>query len=297
MRKALGRGLDALFPGPAAGVAPKAGELAVALTEIAPSPEQPRRHFDEEALAGLAESIRRHGLLQPLVVRRIAGHYELVAGERRLRAAKLAGLERVPVIVREAREGERLELALVENLQRENLTPLEEAEAYRQLIDVHGLTQEEIAARVCKSRPAISNALRLLALPEVVKTQLEAGELSAGHARAVLSVEGPAEQVRFAREIRTRALSKRDAERLAATRRAGKPPRLSIEATAERDLRAVAEELTRALGTRVRITRQGRGGAIGIEFYSDAELDRLIGLLRGAVPHGSEALTPSRSEC
>src|SRR5689334_20698625 len=157
MRKALGKGLEALFPAPQDRRAPVAGptELAVLTHEIMPNPEQPRRHFDEQALDLLADSIRRHGLLQPLVVRRIAGSYELIAGERRLRAAMRAGLERVPVLVRDARPEDRLELALIENLQRENLTALDEAEAYRHLIDEYGLTQEELAERVGKSRPAI----------------------------------------------------------------------------------------------------------------------------------------------
>src|SRR5438552_1536258 len=225
VRKALGKGLEALFPAPeerrAAAAAPS--ELAVPVHEIVPNPEQPRRHFDDEALGLLADSIRRHGLLQPLVVRRIAGRYELIAGERRLRAAQRAGLERVPVIVREARAEDRLELALIENVQRENLTPLEEAEAYRHLIDAHGLTQEKIAARVGKSRPAITNTLRLLGLPDAVKAQLESGELTAGHARAVIAIEGVAEQVSFAREIVTRRLTKIAAEDLAARRRAPKP--------------------------------------------------------------------------
>src|SRR5436309_10155265 len=225
VRKALGKGLEALFPAPeerrAAAAAPS--ELAVPVHEIVPNPEQPRRHFDDEALGLLADSIRRHGLLQPLVVRRIAGRYELIAGERRLRAARRAGLERVPVIVREARAEDRLELALIENVQRENLTPLEEAEAYRHLIDAHGLTQEKIAARVGKSRPAITNTLRLLGLPDAVKAQLESGELTAGHARAVLAIEGVAEQVSFAREIVTRHLTKSEAERLVPRRRAPKP--------------------------------------------------------------------------
>ena len=220
MRK-LGKGLEALLPGPTPAVAPS--ELGVPVHEIVPNPEQPRRHFEDEALDLLADSIRRHGLLQPLVVRRIAGRYELIAGERRLRAARRAGLERVPVIVREARAEDRLELALIENVQRENLTPLEEAEAYRHLIDAHGLTQEKIAARVGKSRPAITNTLRLLGLPDAVKAQLESGELTAGHARAVLAIEGVAEQVSFAREIVTRRLTKSEAERLVTRRRAPKP--------------------------------------------------------------------------
>ena len=217
MRKSLGKGLEALLTSdtPAAPLS----ELIVPIHEIVPNPEQPRRYFDDEALGLLADSIRRHGLLQPLVVRRIAGRYELIAGERRLRAAQRAGLERVAVIVREARAEDRLELALIENVQRENLTPLEEAEAYRHLIDQHGLTQDELAERVGKSRPAITNTLRLLGLPDAVKAQLESGELTAGHARAVLAIEGVTEQVSFAREIITRRLSKSETERLAAARR------------------------------------------------------------------------------
>jgi len=286
MRKALGKGLEALFPAAperrSSGTAP--GELSVPIHEIVPNPEQPRRHFDDAALGLLADSIGRHGLLQPLVVRRIAGRYELIAGERRLRAATRAGLERVPVIVREARAEDRLELALIENVQRENLTPLEEADAYRHLLDEHGLTQDEIAERVGKSRPAVTNTLRLLGLPDAVKAQLESGELTAGHARAVLTIEGVTEQVRFAREIVTRRLTKSEAERQAAARRSrpggspatGRPPDLHLH--------GLAEELTRGLGTRVRITRRGRGGSIEIEFYSDPELDRLIDRLRQALP-------------
>lgn len=279
MRKALGKGLEALFPG--AGLAPSAPpETTVAVTDIVPNAEQPRRHFDEAALVALADSVRRHGLLQPLVVRRVAGHYELIAGERRLRAAQLAGLERVAVFVREARPDERLELALIENLQREDLTPLEEAEAYRHLSDVYGLTQEEIAARVGKSRPAVTNTLRLLTLPDAVKAQLEAGELSAGHARAVLSLEGKRTQEAFAREISAGKLSKSAAEQLAAARRTRPGKQRPVGVPADLHLRALADELTRGLGTRVRILRRVRGGSIEIEFYSDAELDRLLERLR-----------------
>jgi ParB family chromosome partitioning protein len=286
MRKALGRGLEALFPESS----PAPAESTVPVSEIVPNPDQPRRHFDEEALSGLADSIRRLGLLQPIVVRRIAGRYELIAGERRLQAAKRAGLEAIPVVVREARPEDRLELALIENLQRENLTPLEEAEAYRHLIDANGLTQDEIAVRVGKSRPTITNALRLLGLPEAVKTQLESGELSAGHARAVLTVPGEQAQVAFAREIVDRRLPKNEAERVAAARRdrVGKPA--TKPRSGDVHLRALAEELTRGLGTRVRITSRARGGSIEIEFYSDAELDRLVERLRLACASGTVAL-------
>ena len=282
MRKALGRGLEALLPAasavPIQAAAPSPGAPpTVRVAEIVPNPDQPRRRFDPEGLAALADSIRRHGLLQPLVVRRRpTGGYELIAGERRLRAAGLAGLDAVPVAIREADPPERLELALIENLQREELTPLEEAEAYRQLLEVYGLTQEDIAHRVGKSRPAIANALRLLTLPEAVKAQLEGGELSAGHARAVLSVEGSDARVAFAREITARKLPKSEAERLARARRS----KTGREA-AGRDphWRALADDLTRGLGTRVRVTPRGRGGVIEIEFYSEAELDRLLGRL------------------
>ena len=285
VRKALGRGLEALFPGapPAAARAtgvPAAHEVPVA--DIVPNPEQPRRHFDADALASLADSVRRHGLLQPLVVRRVAGHYELIAGERRLRAATEAGLETVPVVVREGGGAEeRLELAIIENVQRQNLTALEEAEAYRHLIDAYGLTQEDVATRVGKSRPAITNALRLLGLPDAVKARLESGELSAAHARAVLSVEGIDEQVSFATELATSGVSKAEAERRAQEKRKGSHGG-GRAVPVDVHLRGVADELTRGLGTRVRVQRRARGGVIEIEFYSDAELNRLVDRLRVA---------------
>jgi ParB family transcriptional regulator, chromosome partitioning protein len=281
MRKALGRGLEALLPGTGAEVPPPVRDR-IAVAEIRPNPNQPRRHFDEAALETLAASIRHRGLLQPLLVRRVATGYELIAGERRLRAAQRAGLETVPVMIREADPQERLELALIENVQRENLTALEEAEAYRHLIEVHGLTQDEVAQAVGKSRPSVSNALRLLALPEAVKAQLEGGELSAGHARAVLSVGDAATQVEFAREIVADRASKGEAERRAQVRRAGgKRPATARPRTEDPHWHALAQELTRALGTRVRLSPRARGGSIEIEFYSDAELTRLLDRLRG----------------
>ena len=284
MRKALGRGLEALLPtgGPAEPPQAPASRDRVSPSEIRANPDQPRRHFDEEALETLAASIRRHGLLQPLVVRRTATGYELIAGERRLRAAQRAGLETVPVVFREADPQERLELALIENLQRENLTALEEAEAYRHLIDVHGLTQEQVAQAVGKSRPSVANALRLLSLPEVVKAQLEGGELSAGHARAVLSVKETDAQVEFARELAIDGASKSEAERRARLRRTGAGRPTATHRREDPHWRAIAEELTRSLGTRVRVTPRARGGSIEIEFYSEPELARLLDRLRGA---------------
>lgn len=296
MRKALGRGLDALLP--AAGAAPAGGQPAAAgpadgptvvpLAAIVPNPAQPRRQFDEESLETLAASIRRHGLLQPLVVRRVGDGYELIAGERRWRAARRAGLAEVPVVIRTVEEApQRLELALIENLQRADLNPLEEAEAYRRLIDVHGLTQEEIAQRVGKSRPAIANALRLLNLPEAVKAQLARGELTAGHARAVLQLDGSQAQIDFAREIAVGRLPKREAERRAAARRepdGGRGPRPRPDAGGDVHWKALAEELTGLLGTRVRLSPRLRGGTIEIDFYSLDQLDGLVARLRGGHP-------------
>ncbi|MCW5889387.1 MAG: ParB/RepB/Spo0J family partition protein [bacterium] len=289
MRKALGRGLEALLPGAGTGAPVPATEspaapVEVAVADISANPDQPRKHFDVEALAALAESIRHHGVLQPIVVRRAAQGYEVIAGERRLRAAQQAGIPHVPIVVREAEPQERLELALIENIQREDLTPLEEAEAYRHLIDEYGLTQEDLARRVGKSRPAVANALRLLSLPEPVKAQLEAGDLTAGHARAVLSVTGAGAQVAFAHEIVSRGIPKSEAERLAQVRRGDAPkkggrPR-TAQVAADPHWRALSEDLTRTLGTRVRMTPKGRGGTIEIEFYSDLELDRLLDVLR-----------------
>src|SRR5258705_1422436 len=276
MRKALGRGLEALLPGNGP-VEPAPAALLrewAPLAEIRPNPKQPRRHFDDAALGTLAASIRERGLLQPLVVRRTVDGYEVIAGERRLRAAARAGLDSVPVIVRDADPQERLELALIENLQRENLTALEEAEAYRHLIDVHGLTQDQVAQAVGKSRPAVANALRLLALPDAVKAQLKGGELSAGHARAVLSVGDATAQVEFAQEIAHDGVSKGEAERRAQARRTAgtRPQAKRPRVGGDPHWRAIADELTRALGTRVRVTPRARGGSIEIEFYSEPEL-------------------------
>lgn len=286
MRKALGRGLEALLP--ASGPAPAAtapGLLQLPVDAIAPNPEQPRRTFSPDELAELAASIRLHGVLQPVVVRRVGGGYELIAGERRLRAARLAGLREVPAVLRDGDERARMELALVENLQREDLTPLEEAEAYRLLMEEYGLTQEDVAARVGKSRPAVANALRLLTLPEEVKARLRAGELTAGHARAVLSVGDADAQIALAQEIVDGKLPKSEAERVAAAWRGrahvARPRRAARAAAGDPNWRAAAEDLTRKLGTRVRLVPRGRGGGIEIEFYSAAELDRLVHQLGG----------------
>lgn len=279
MRKALGRGLDALIPGagrPAVNpdVAAEAlnADLLVAIDKIRPNPRQPRTEFDEAALSELASSIRVQGIIQPLLVRRSSeGDFELVAGERRLRAAERAGLTHVPVFVREVSDEESLELALVENVQRDDLSPLEEAAAYQRLISEFHHTQEQVAARVGKSRPAVANALRLLKLPEPIKRELARGRLTAGHARVLLSIDDTEAQLRAAKQIQARQMSVREAEQLAAVRKGVARP-----APRDPNRAALERELSSALGTRVRITPKGRGGRVEIEFYSPEELQGLV---------------------
>ena len=282
MRKPLGRGLNALIPGATRPVipdgAPVEHEQHVAVDRIRANPRQPRTEFDEAALQELAASIRTQGVLQPLLVRPGGGgDYELVAGERRLRAARLAGVREVPIVVREVSDRESLELALVENIQRDDLSPLEEAAAYQRLIDEFEHTQEQIAARVGKSRPAVANALRLLRLPEPIRRELARGRLTAGHARVLLSLDSADAQLRAARQILARELSVRDTERLAATRKKG-----SAAPTGRDPHRAALErDLAAALGTRVRIVPRPRGGRIEIEYYSNEELQGLVERLSG----------------
>jgi ParB family chromosome partitioning protein len=246
-------------------------EPQVAIDRIRANPRQPRSEFDETALNELAASIRVQGIIQPLLVRPDGdGGYELVAGERRLRAARIAGLREVPVVVREVSDRESLELALIENIQRNDLSPLDEAAAYQHLLDDFGHTQEEIATRVGKSRPAVANALRLLRLPEPIKQEIARGRLTAGHARVLLSLESADAQLRAARQILARQLSVRDTEKLAGGRREAERP-----AARDPHRAALERELAAALGTRVRILPRGRGGRIEIEYYSNEELHGL----------------------
>ena len=285
MRKALGRGLDALIPGAGkaaasfAGASPGVSDREVPVDSIKPNPRQPRVDFDGVTLAELAASIRANGVLQPLLVRpRGEGGYELLAGERRLRAAQQAGLRQVPVIVREASDRESLEIALIENLQRDDLSPLEEAAAYERLVEEFWYTQEEVAERVGKSRPAVANTLRLLRLPDPIKRELSRGRLTAGHARVLLSLDDTDAQLRAARQILARRMSVRETERLAVTHREG-APRVAHDPHRQ----ALERALQAALGTRVRIRPRGRGGRIEIEYYSGEELQGLSNrLLSGA---------------
>lgn len=279
MRKPLGRGLEALIPGaarPSATAIPEPTEVVataeVAIDSIRPNPWQPRLEFDEEALAELVASVKTQGVIQPLLVRAASdGGYELIAGERRLRAAERAGLDRVPVVVREVSDAESLELALIENIQRDDLSPLEEANAYRRLVDEFGLTQDQVAERVGKSRPTVANTLRLLRLPGSIREDLARGRLTAGHARVLLAIEDPEGQLRAARQILARQLSVRETERLAPR------PRASAKATTQDVHRlALERDLATALGTRVRVRPRGRGGRVEIEYYSNEELQGLV---------------------
>ena len=272
-KRGLGRGLGALIPGGSPQQERERPELeperTAAIRSIVPNPFQPREVFDETAIDELAASIREKGLLQPLLVRPAPNGFQLIAGERRFRAAQRAGLDRVPITVREVDDVEALELALIENLQRENLNPVEEARAYKRLSDEFDLSQEDIAARVSKSRSAVTNSLRLLQLPPSVIAQLESGELSAGHGRSLLALDSAQAQTAVAREAATRRLSVRDTEKMVRERRL--PPPDDIER------RAVEADLARALGTRVHVRHRADGsGRIIVEYFSLDELDGLL---------------------
>jgi ParB family chromosome partitioning protein len=273
-RKALGKGLSALLPDPEPAEAPPETTNTVPIGELEPNPFQPRTVFESARLAELAASLKETGMVQPILVRRHGGRYQIIAGERRWRAAGEAGLQSVPVVVRDVPDERLLELALVENIQRQELLPLEEAQAYQRLHDEFGLTQEEVARRVGKDRSTVANTVRLLRLPREVRDLLAASRLDAGHARALLALERAEDQVLLAREAARRGLSVREVERRVAMARAPqKSPR-----RADANTRAAEERLRAALGTRVRIRRRGKGGALAIEFTSEAELQRLFEL-------------------
>ena len=274
-KSGLGRGLEALIPGGEPGG--EGGARQIPVTDLRPNPRQPRRDIPHGELDELAASIREHGVLQPLVVSPApdGNGYLLIAGERRLQAARLAGLTMVPVVVRLADERQALELALVENLQREDLDSLEAAEGYRQLIEDFGLTHEEVSRRVGKSRPSVSNTLRLLKLPATVRQALAGGKLSEGHARALLALPTTQAQLAATQTVLKRGLSVRQTEelvqRLMGQRRRSSPaPRRSPE---EAD---IEEQLRRALGTKVSLRRARKGGTVVIHYYSQEELEALI---------------------
>ena len=274
-RPALGRGLSALIPGVSAPpTAAREAPNEVDLDLLEPNADQPRTEIDEVRLDELARSIETSGVIQPLLVRPAArGRFEIVAGERRWRAAQRAGLLKVPVMIRDVPDDKRLELALIENIQRENLNPIEEATAYRRLADEFSLTQEEIAGAVGKDRTTVANYLRLLSLPAEVRTDLASGALTMGHARAIVGLAAGVAQLRIAREVRTRDLSVRETEALVKKETA--PPAIRKSAPTDVHTKAAEERLRLTLGTRVQISRRGKGGRIEILFGSEAELQRL----------------------
>jgi ParB family chromosome partitioning protein len=274
--RGLGRGLGALIPRPSIGL------REVPVDAIRPNPWQPRSHLDEQELAELAQSIREHGVLQPVLVSQQAdGTFQLITGERRWRAVRLAGFATVPAMVKEATPRSSLELALVENIQRRDLNPLEEAHAFRALMDEHGLTQEQLGQRIGKSRVSITNTLRLLHLPEPVREALANGSLTEGHARAILMANGDSARLEVLERVLADHLSVRDTEALARamnTRR----ERAAPEARLDPDVERLEDAFRQALGTRVRLMKGRRGGRLVITFFSDEELQGLYeAIVRG----------------
>ncbi len=278
-KKGLGKGLSALIPGIDA--PRETSNLQVEVDRIASNPSQPRRSFDEAKIDELAASVRDQGIIQPLVVRRVGEGYELIAGERRLRAARKAGLREVPVIVREASNSETLQLALLENLQREDLNSIEEATAYQRLQEEFELSQEEIAQKVGKSRPAVANCMRLLLLPKEVQQEVTRGKLPAGQARALLGLENETLVLAAARDVIAKGLSTRETERLVARLKSGRKRRKRETSLSDSNLRSLVEQMQRSLGTKVRLLhRAGSGrGKVEIEYYSLADLERIIQMM------------------
>lgn len=281
--KGLGKGLGALLGESAMQSAPQQSPLLLPLQKIEPNRLQPRRNFDEEELSALADSIRQHGVIQPLTVRLLdSGYYQIIAGERRWRAARLAGLREVPVVVIEADDKKAMELALIENLQRSDLTPIEEARGYQQLIGEYGLTQEQVADRVSKSRPAVANAMRLLSLPEELVSLVEEGKLTAGHARALLSLKDTRQQLAVAQKVINLQLSVRQTEamckKLSKAVKAPEPKPVEVDYLAECE-----KTLSRRLGRGVKIVSGKRKGKIELEYYGQEDLQRLYEALARAL--------------
>jgi ParB family chromosome partitioning protein len=278
-RPALGRGLSALIPeaAPPPPLVRDAVPQELDIDLLTPNPRQPRAYIEEPQLDELAQSIRTHGVLQPVLVRRVDHRFEIVAGERRWRAAQRAGLLKVPVVVRDVPDDQLLQVALIENIQRENLNAIEEAQAYRRLADEANLSQEEIAGAVGKDRATIANYMRLLRLPVEVRNDLASGSLSMGHARALLGLTDENGQRRIAREVVSRGLSVRETESL--IRREVAPAVPPPPRKVDPNTRAAEEQLKLALGTRARIVRRGNAGRIEIDFGSEDELNRLYDLI------------------
>jgi len=280
-KMALGKGLGALIPEVAPGREEQKDYFFCDIDLIRPNRFQPRLNFSEEDLQELTDSIKTQGILQPLLVRKDEDGYELIAGERRLRAAKRARLTQVPVVIKRVNDDQMLEIAIVENIQRENLNPIEEADAYHRLITQLNLTQDQASARVGKSRSAVANFLRLRQLPEQIKESITDGSLSMGHARALLGAEAPPQQLAAWRSVVAKGLSVRQTEALIRRLKSEKKkPPLSRNRTEEIYLSGLAEDLSRHFGTKILIKRDGSKGKVEIEFYSNDDLDRLIRRLK-----------------
>jgi ParB family transcriptional regulator, chromosome partitioning protein len=282
-RKALGRGLGALLASDLTIDLPEPGELEI--DSIVPGPMQPRTQFDDESLSQLADSIKAHGIVQPIVVRRLGDHYELVAGERRWRAAKLAGLTKIPAVVKDIADNNLLEVALIENVQREDLNPIEEAQAYSKLIETVGLTQEALAERVGRDRSYITNYLRLLRLPEDIQRLVMEKRISTGHARTLLGLPHVDLQRLVARQIISNDLSVRATEDIVRKRTVGTtaPQKSSVHVAVDPNVRAAETKLRRALGTQVRILEEPTGsGKLEISFFNRQDLDRIYTLIISA---------------
>lgn len=281
-KKGLGKGLDALLGDYSEPTASGLQELDIYLIDT--NEDQPRKTFDKEKLEELAESLRLHGVVQPIVVRKIGERYSIIAGERRYRAARMAGLTTVPVVIRDMDEMQAREVALIENIQRENLNPIEEAAAIKSLMDLHDLTQEEVSKRISKSRPAVSNSVRLLSLPEEVQDMVKEGKLQAGHARAILSIPDDLNRTIVARRIAESGASVREAEKLV---KAELNPRMepavpkAEKRPADPDLRAAEDALRERLGTKVSIQGGMSKGKLVIEYYTKDQLSGLYDLLIG----------------
>jgi len=283
-KMALGKGLEALIPGGLSAPANDARDyLLCDVAIIKPNRYQPRRHFADEDMADLAASIRAQGVIQPLLVRKDGTGYELVAGERRLRAAKMAGLSQVPVVVKDITHGEMLEMSIVENIQRADFNPIEEADAYHRLMTEFGLTQDQAAERVGKSRSAVANFLRLRQLDDAIQTSIVEGAISMGHARALLGLESIPGRRSAWRTIIAKKLSVRETEQMIRKLKSAPPkPAKRPPNEVDRHLSMLAEDLSRYYGTKVTIQRQKKSGTVAIEFYNDDDLDRLLRLLKNS---------------
>ena len=288
--RGLGKGLDLMIPNivgetkekkaPAAASEPKSGETIVKITKVEPNREQPRKLFDEDALQELADSIKQFGVIQPILVQDRKDYYEIIAGERRWRAAKLAGLKEVPVIIKNYTEREIVEISLIENIQREDLNPIEEAQAYKRLLNEFNLKQDEVAERVSKSRAAVTNSLRLLKLSDRVQQMVIDEMISTGHARALLAIEKEEDQYLLAQRIFDEKLSVRDIEKI--VKNYGKPEKVKKEKNKALEIiyRDIEEQLKQKLSTKVAVNSKGDGaGKIEIEFYNHDDLERLLDVL------------------